>query len=179
MIGRIVDFSIGINRKQRLTLEIEGDARQLYDQLHEVERLDIEIKKYRKKRSNSASAYFHVLVNKIARHVGLSEDEVKNNLIINYGAIAKDKNGMTVGFKLPKSVDVASIYPHTRCFDTRLEGNTVFCCYLVYKGTSDMDTGEMSKLIDGAIETAKELGIETDTPAQLARYKDLWEKKGV
>ena len=35
MIGRIVDLSFGINRKQRLTLEIDGDARDLYDQLHE------------------------------------------------------------------------------------------------------------------------------------------------
>ena len=50
MIGRIVDLSFGINRKQRLTLEIDGDARELYDQLHEVEKLDIEIKKHRKKK---------------------------------------------------------------------------------------------------------------------------------
>ena len=27
-------------------------------------------------------------------------------------------------------------------------------------------------------EVAKELGIETDTPAQLARYKETWKMKG-
>ena len=178
MIGRIVDLSFGMNRKQRLTLEMDSDCRALFDQLHDEEKLTIEIKKYRKKRSLNANAYFHVLVNKIARKVGSSDDAIKKNLIINYGTVAKDKHGLTVGFKLPRSVDVDSIYPYTRCYDQRLEGNTLFCCYLVYKGTHQMDTAEMAKLIDGAIQEAKELGIETDTPAQLARYKETWEKKG-
>ncbi len=178
MKGRIIDLSFGINRKQRLTLEMDDDARALFDQLHEEPLLSIEIKKYRKKRSLNANAYFHVLVNKIARKVGSSDEAIKKDLIINYGTVAKDKNGLTVGFKLPRSVDVDSIYPYTRCFDKRLEGNTMFYCYLVYKGTHQMDTAEMAKLIDGTIQEAKELGIETDTPAQLARFKELWKQKG-
>ena len=39
-----------------------------------------------------------------------------------------------------------------------------------------MDSKEMARLIDGAIETAREMGIETDTPEQMARYKELWSK---
>ena len=37
-----------------------------------------------------------------------------------------------------------------------------------------MDTKEMARLIDGAIFTAKELGIDTDTPEQIERNKSLW-----
>ena len=40
-----------------------------------------------------------------------------------------------------------------------------------------MDSKEMARLSDGAIEVAKELGIETDTPEQLARYKEDWNKE--
>ncbi len=40
-----------------------------------------------------------------------------------------------------------------------------------------MDSKEMVRLIDGAIEQARELGIETDTPEQLARYKEDWNKQ--
>ena len=178
MKGRIIDLSFGINRKQRLTLEMDDDARALFDQLHEEPLLSIEIKKYRKKRSLNANAYFHVLVNKIARALGDSDEATKKNLIVNYGVIAKDENGLNIGFKLPANVDVNRIYPYTRCFDTRLEGNTMFHCYMVYKGTHEMDTAEMAKLIDGAVEVAKELGLETDTPAQLARYKETWKTKG-
>ena len=39
-----------------------------------------------------------------------------------------------------------------------------------------MDSAEMARLIDGAIEEARELGIETDTPEQLARYKEEWSR---
>ena len=176
MIGRIVDLTFGINRKQRLTLELDEDARGLYDQLHEEQQLSIEIKKYRKKRSLNANAYFHVLVNKIARAVGSSDSETKKNLVLNYGVIAKGKDGTNVGFKLPESVDVESIYPYVKLFDTRQEGKLKFNCYLVYKPTHKMDSAEMAKLIDGAIAEARELGIETDTPEQLARFKETWMK---
>lgn len=178
MIGRIVDLTFGINRKQRLTLELEGDARQLYDQLSQVDRLDIEIKKHRKKRSNSASAYFHVLLNKIARVTGSSDEEVKKHLVLSYGVVAKDKDGKSIGFKVPEHVDVEKIYPYAKLFDVRTDNNVKFNCYLVYKSTHEMDTAEMTKLIDGTIEEAKELGIETDTPEQIARYKSMWEQKG-
>ena len=34
----------------------------------------------------------------------------------------------------------------------------------------------MARLIDGAIAEAKELGIETDTPEQIERYKEAWSR---
>ena len=178
MIGRIVDLTFGINRKQRLTLELDSDARELFDQLAEVEKLDIEIKKHREKRSLSANAYFHVLVNKIARVLGDSDEETKKNLVTDYGVYARGDDGLIVGFKLPESVDVSKIYPYTRLYKTVTEGDRKFNCWLVYKSTHDMDSAEMAKLIDGAIEVAKGLGIETDTPAQLAKYKETWKMKG-
>ena len=58
----------------------------------------------------------------------------------------------------------------------REEDGKWFNCYLVYKDTSKMDTKEFSHLIDGAIDEAKALGIETDTPEQLARYKEEWSR---
>lgn len=175
MIGRLIDLSIGMNRKQRITIEVDQDFRDDFDRLKDAE-LDVEIKKHREKRSKSANAYFHVLVNKIAAERGGSEQSVKENLVLEYGALAKDGDGLTVGFKLPSSVDVSTIYPYTKCFDTRIENGKEFRCYLVYKSTRDMNTKEMARLIDGAIEEARELGIETDTPEQLARYKEAWSK---
>ena len=173
MKGRLVDLTIGLNRKQRVTLELDRDFREDYDRLKDTE-LDVEIKKHRKRRSLSANAYFHVLVGKIAAERGGSEQSTKENLVCEYGALAKDEDGMTVGFKLPSSVDVSTIYPYVKCFDTREEGGKLFKCYLVYKQTHLMDSKEMARLIDGAVEVAKEIGIETDTPEQLVRYKEEW-----
>ena len=173
MRGRLVDLTIGLNRKQRVTVEIDRDFREEFDRMRGTE-LDIEIKKHREKRSKSANAYFHVLVNKIAAERGGSDEATKAALVVEYGALAKDSDGLTVGFKLPASVDASTIYPYVKCFDTREENGKLFKCYLVYKQTHLMDTKEMARLIDGAIEVAKELGIETDTPEQLARYKENW-----
>lgn len=176
MTGRLIDISFGRNKKQRITVEVDRDFREDFDRLKDAE-LDIEIKKHRDKRSKSANAYFHVLVNKIAAETGGSDESVKKNLVLEYGAIAKDNDGVTVGFKLPESVNVDTIYPYVKCFDTRNENGKVFKCYLVYKQTHLMDTKEMARLIDGAIEMAQELGIETDTPEQIASYKKEWNEQ--
>ena len=110
MTGRLVDISFSLNRKQRITLEVDSDFRNLWDKLNQEPLLDIEIKKHRNKRSRSANAYFHVLVNKIAAETGESDDLVKERLVVAYGTVARDKDGCTVGFKLPVSVDVHDLY---------------------------------------------------------------------
>lgn len=176
MIGRLIDITFGRNRKQRITIEVDRDFRAIFDRLKDQE-LDITIVKHREKRSNSANAYFHVLVNEIALELGVSDDSVKKSLVVDYGVIAKDENGLNIGFKVPAAVDVDTLYPYTRCFDTREEDGMLFKCYLVFKRTREMNTKEMARLIDGAIEKAQELGIETDTPEQIASYKKEWNEQ--
>lgn len=46
--------------------------------------------------------------------------------------------------------------------------------YHVWVGSSQYNTREMSILIDGIVSEAKELGIETATPDELAQMKSLW-----
>ena len=177
MKGRILSFSvIPGTRRQLVTFELFGDFGGISDELKDAE-IELAVKKWRENRSLTANAYFHVLVNKIAENQRLSDDEVKAHLVIEYGTLAKDEAGQTVGLKLPATVDVAMIYPYCRCFDVRHENGIEFRCYLVYKQTHLMDSKEMSRLIDGAVYEAKNLGIETDTPEQIARYKAMWAER--
>lgn len=46
--------------------------------------------------------------------------------------------------------------------------------YRFWVGSSKYDAEEMSKLIDGVIEEARALDIETATPEELARMKEEW-----
>lgn len=170
MKGRLIDFSFGYNRKQRVTVELDSDFREGFDALKEAD-VEVSIKKWRAKRSNDANAYFHVLVNAIAMARGLSDEEVKRDLVVQYGTLARDDDGQIVGFKLPSSVDVDAIYPYTRLYKQVEESGKAFNCYLVFKHSSDMDSKEMTHLIDGAIQVAQELGIDTDTPEQRSRYQ--------
>lgn len=172
MKGRIIDYSVGFNRRQRITLEIDGDFSEGYEKLKASE-LEIRIAKWRDKRSNNANAYFHLLVNEIAMLTGESDDDVKRRLVVEYGALARDINGGIVGFKLPTGADVDSIYPYTKWIKSVEEGGKEFDCYLVFKHSSDMDSKEMSRLIEGTIRDAQELGIDTDTPDARARWNEL------
>ena len=112
-------------------------------------------------------------MNQIAVARGLSDDEVKRDLIVDYGSVARDDDGKMIGFKLPASVDVDDIYPYTRMYKEVEENGKSFKCYLVYKRSSEMDTKEMAHLIDGAITVAQELNIDTDTPERASWWESL------
>lgn len=176
MKGRLKDLTLNRDGSQNITVTVTGfDFRDQFDRLRDMD-LDIEIRIHRERRSRTANAYFHVLVNKIAAETGERDEDVKTRLVTEYGAVARDAEGTAIGFMLPAAVDVSRIYPYTRRFDQREENGKLFNCWLALKHTSDMDTKEMARLIDGAIEEAKELGIETDTPETLARYQREWEQ---
>ena len=76
MIGRLKELMFSRERKQLITVEVSGDFRDQFDKLKGFD-LDIEIKRHRERRSNDANAYFHVLVNKIARKLEAGDDETK------------------------------------------------------------------------------------------------------
>jgi len=136
--------------------------------------LTVEIKQYRAKRSLDANAYFHLLVGKIAQAMNLGEDETKVKLVLEYGSVMRDENGEKVGFKLPASVDVNQIYKYAKWFDERIENGHKFNCYIIYEHTHNLDTKQMARLIDGTVYEAKELDIETMTPAEIALLKQEW-----
>ena len=74
---------------------------------------------------------------------------------------------------LPASADIDRLYPYTRCYKT-VEHNGKHCkCYLFYKRTRDMDSKEMSHLIDGTVSEAKALDIEIMAPDQLAQLEGM------
>lgn len=138
--------------------------------------LAVEIKKWTKKRSLNANAYFHLLVNKIARVLNVSDDEVKIRLNIQYGSVAVDSNGNEVIIKLPKSVDITEFYDYAKWIADKQE-KVETSYYLLYKNTHKLDSKEMAQLIEGTISEAKELGIETITIEEKARMMALWGSK--
>ena len=170
--GTIADFLVLADGRQRITFETKDDFRNEYERLREKE-IAIEPKVYRKPRSLDANAYFHVLVNKIAVVIGSSDDEVKRELVVKYGTIETDEDGNAVGAMLPVGIDVGKYYPYARCYKNMELNGREYRCYLFYKHTRDMDSKEMSHLIDGTVSEAKQLDIETMTPDQIAQLEGL------
>lgn len=147
--------------------------------LEDVE-YELSIKRLGRRRSLNANAYFHLLVGEISEKMGIGFEACKINLNLEYGTVARDEDGKKIGFMLPQTVDVNSLYKYTKWFDEREINGVMFNCYIVFKETHTLDTKEMARLIDGTVQEAKQLGIETATPDELARMKALWgENNGI
>ena len=157
----------------------ESTVLKVWDEMHEHE-VNASFAKWREKRSLDANAYFHVLVNAIAMALADSPDapsdtEVKRRLVLDYGAVDRDDNGDIIGAKLPASVNVLQYYPYAKPYKTVVENGREYQCYIFYKRTRTLDSKEMARLIDGAIQEAKALGIETRTPQEIAAMEAAWE----
>lgn len=163
--GRLTNVSFSyVTGCPLLTFEMDRNAgipHEVIDELISIEKLTVNVKKFAKKRSLDANAYFHVLVNKIAAKVNSSDDEVKKNLVCSYGTLAKDDDGNLIGATIPAGMSLDSFYPYTRNYKTVYVGGKECNCFLFYKRTRDMDTKEFSRLLEGTISEAKNLGIET------------------
>lgn len=172
MTGQIVDIY-----KSRITLEITYDDLERLEKLKGVE-LDIDIKKKRKKRSLNANAYFHVLVGKIAAALNISDIEAKNNMLNLYGTLEQDDDGkvqhIIMSDNIPwNKIEYLHLRPTTRT--KILDNDKVYRVYMIVRGSHTYDTKEMSRLIEGTIGEAKELGIETITPDEKLKMMEAWE----
>jgi len=154
-----------------ITFEV-NEPPTVFDNTREEE-LTLEIKKYREKRSLNANAYFHVLAGKIAESTGLSHTEIHNHLIAEYGQIDTEVQNIIMDDEIPYlKLDTIHLRPTTA---TRLMDNgKLYRVYYVMRGSHTYDTKEMSRLIDGTVNEAKELGIETLPPQELERMKAQW-----
>ena len=122
------------------------------------------IKEYREKRSLTANAYFHVLCTKIAAALRTDIDSVKKTMVKRYG-VAAVVNGHPITITIPKGVLAEAYYPYCEWINGDKDGDT----YLLMKQTHVMDTKEFARLIDGTVDEAKELGIETLPPEELEK----------
>lgn len=181
-------ITLGFDEENRpqITLTVADNSTAVKQQVAELKQsiekgklLAFEVKEHKEKRSLDANAYFHVLVDKIAKALNRSTDGVKTDLVLQYGTMDKTAHNETVGVKVPKGVAITNYYPYARWFKTVKEGGKEFDCYIFYKRTSTLDKSEMARLIDGTVQEAQQLGIETRTPNELAQMIALMEDKKV
>ena len=143
----------------------QGAAQSMFDELS-IETLSFKIDKYREKRSRNANNYAWKLITEIGNATRQSKEDVYFLMLKRYG----QSDLVSVLAHIP----VGSYFKYyEEAGESTLNGK-LFKHYRVYKGSSEFDTREMSIFIDGVVSEAKELGINTDTPDQIAKMKDLW-----
>lgn len=164
MKGRLIDISRGMNNLLRITVEVAEDFRETYERLKDGP-VNVEIKRYRKRRSLDANAYAWVLMDKIAAALHVDKAAVYKQTIRNIGGVS-DTVCVTEGAakKLIGAWATHGIGWQSETMPSKIKG----CVNVVlYYGSSTYDTKQMSALIDQLVFEAKELGIETMTPEEL------------
>ena len=155
-----MDFSLSLDRKQRVTFELEGDFRGLYDKLRD-KIVEITVRKWTEKRSLDANAYLWALITKIANAIRESKEDVYFDALKAYG----QGGAVSVEERYVEDFERTWKY-HERLGDTQLNGKT-FVHFRFWVGSSEYNTEEMSILIDGVVREAKNLGIETMSEEEL------------
>lgn len=156
MIGTVqaYDPSRGI-----LTILVEHLTPDISKRLTDANTLEFDLPK--KKRSIDANAYMWVLITKMAEVLRTSKDEVYEECLRKYGLLSD------ISITVKAEVDMSRIAGHWMYLKDSADGK--FKAYLMIRGTSDYDRAEMAHFLDMVIEDAKELGVETATPAELER----------
>ena len=138
--------------------------------------LSFVLKPFKQKRSLDANGYYWKLCTEIAKVRNISKTEMHNILLSEYGTERITPDG-AIEWAI-KSLDydwTKSTTEHYRPAEYRIKCEGAwFPVYWCLKGSHEYDTAEMAKLIDGTVYEAKEHGIETLTPDELARLKAAW-----
>lgn len=110
MRARLVRMEPGYRGRQRIVIEIAGDFREQFDQLQGA-LLEVQITRAIPRRSLASNNYFHALVSRIASTVWGEFDEIKSDLVVEYGTPCLDKAGQVVMVDLPEGTDPHSYKP--------------------------------------------------------------------
>ena len=93
----------------------------------------------------------------------MSNDDVHFQMLRDYGTFEM--------FTALNEVDVSKYFKY---YEVEKKSEK-WTAYRVYMGSSEMNTSEMARLIDGVVQEAQALGIETMTPSELALLKEEWQ----
>lgn len=164
-------------RKPKISLILDTNSLDIVEQLKNENKLNIEMKKWYKKRSLDANAYCWVLCNNIA-------NELSKNGITTKEEIYRDAI-LQVGSFEPFIVQEKTFEKFKRIWEKQGLGFLVQevsrqdKCVKVncYYGSSTYDSKEMSLLIEILIQLAKSLNLETKSQNEINSLLESWDKK--
>lgn len=129
---------------------------------------DVKINKHREKRSLNANAYLWKLVTEIGNILNKSKEEVYLQMLIDYG--------QSEMISILSEINVKGYFKYYKLAGTSILNGKEFNHYKIYKGSSEYDTKEMSILLNGVVQEAKNLGIKTKDDIELERLVEEWDK---
>lgn len=150
------DLSVALIKVAGLTANLNNKA------------YDITIKEHKEKRSKNANDYSWVLQDKIAKALNMGIDELHKRMVLDYGVLE------TFSLKEQAFESAKRMFDYYKVLGESELNGTKYIHIRAGIGTHLYSTSEMSTFLEGVVSEAKNLGIETKTPAELEELKSLW-----
>lgn len=176
--GIILKTDTDINtRKLKISLLVDTNNKNVVEQLKDENKLTIELKKWRQKRSLDANSYCWALCDKIAKELCkdgtiVTKEDVYKDAILQIGSfepfIVQEKTYMNfkrIWEKQGLGFLVQEVSKKDKCIKVN--------CYY---GSSTYNTKEMSLLIECIVELAKTLNIETKPQNEIDSLLKEWDR---
>lgn len=170
--GKIKNATVDIfKHKVNLTFEVDQEDTETaeFQDLQQLEDLNITISKQTKRRSLEANAYCWLLIGKIAEKlrttkIGVYREYIKDCGI--YRVVTVDAKAVDTFKHVWQSQGLGWLCETS---ESRTNG---FVDVVAYYGTSSYNAKQMARFIDYVVEEAKSLGIETLTAREIEAMKN-------
>ena len=153
------------------TVKVQACLMSIVPDLQKGKQYDCEITLHREKRSKNANDYSWVLQDKIAKALNRRIDDIHNEMVLQYGVLE------TYSVLKEACESAIRLFDYYKILGESEVNGKVFVHIRAGLGTHTYNTAEMSKFIDGVVQEAKDLDIETKTPSEIAELKALWEQE--
>ena len=184
-----IGFLAGLTRdikSRKFYIQIECDEEEALifeDNFNQGQKLNIKVTKWTKQRSLDANGYMWALLTHIANHkeIKTSKEEMYEQMLHSYGSLVYDDDGNLSKMQIPYNEDPSKKPGHwlfnrdVTLYD-KDDKPYYFKEYIEIKGSSKYNAEEMRVLLDGVIEAAKEIGIQTVPMNEYQAMLDDWGK---
>ena len=178
--GIIEDISIDYKtRKSKISLLLDTKEIEVVEELKNQNKLNIELKKYREKRSINANNYFWKLLQELCDLADIETIEEYKRRVKQLGIFKRLKIMAQDVKTVEKIWTDRGIAWFCEIADTEYIGDTEFKIINAYYGSSSFNTKQMSRLISDLVQDCKVYGIETKTPAEIKSLLESWDNKWV
>ena len=176
--GTITDINIDFKtHKTKISLLLDTKQLDIVEELKNEGKLNIGLKKYRKKRSNDANAYFWKLLQELCELAEIDTVKEYKRRIKELG-IFKQFRIETKDIKTFEKVWTdRGVAWFCEVADTEYLGDIEFKIIHAYYGSSSYNSKQMSRLIDGVVQDCKIYGIETKPQQEIESLLKEWDRK--
>lgn len=158
------------SRKPVMTIELDRDSAEI-DELLACEKVSVEIKPYREKRSINANAYAWTLINRLADKLNIPPEQIYRETIRSMGGVSE-----IVQCKRNAVDKLKSVWQSHGIgwqVDT-VDGKDGWVNCILYYGSSVYDTAQMKRLIDLLVDECKAQGIDTMSEYERGLLLEKW-----